>query len=216
MKDRQGSIQKVRVETAIRRLYKKQVSPDPIEQFTRWFEEALQAGIADANAMVLATSPPDGFPTARMVFLKDYGQDGFIFFSNFRSRKSRHLMSNPKASLLFYWSELERQVRIEGTVGRLSREAAEAYFRSRPRENQLAAWLPDQSEVAQDRQSVEGEIEEVRRRFEGRDVQMPDFWGGFLVKPQRMEFWQGRHSRLHDRLRYSLVDDQWRIERLFP
>jgi pyridoxamine 5'-phosphate oxidase len=190
---------------------------DPIRQFEKWFQQALAANALDANAMTLATATPDGQPSARVVLLKAFDASGFTFFTNYESRKSRELTANARAALLFFWPELQRQVRIEGTVEPVSEAESDEYFRSRPLGSRLGAWASAQSEVISSREVLEDRVREAAQRFPDGEVPRPPFWGGFRIRPQTIEFWQGRPDRLHDRLRYQLVPpDGWRIERLSP
>jgi pyridoxamine 5'-phosphate oxidase len=190
---------------------------DPIAQFERWFDEARAAGIPEANAMALATADALGMPSARVVLLKRLDARGFCFFTNYDSRKGRELAANPRAALCFYWQPLERQVRVEGTVEKTSREDSEAYFRTRPLEAQIGAWVSRQSEVIESRQELERRQAESAARFAGAPVPLPDFWGGYRVVPESVEFWQGRPGRLHDRLRYERsAAGAWVIRRLSP
>ena len=198
-----------------RGLQESDVDPDPIAQFRRWFDEALAAHLPEPNAMTLATATPDGKPSARSVLLKGFDQRGFVFFTNYESRKAHELIANPQAALIFYWAELERQVRVEGSVSRVSEEESDAYFASRPRSSQLGAWTSPQSQVIAGRAVLDQRLEQMGQQF-GDDVPRPPHWGGFRVAPQVIEFWQGRPSRLHDRLRYRCEDGRWIIERLAP
>jgi pyridoxamine 5'-phosphate oxidase len=193
------------------------VDPDPIVQFRRWFGDARAAGLAEPEAMTLATTGPDGRPSARMVLLKGFDQRGFVFYTNYTSRKSRELAANPAAALVFWWPPpLQRQVRIEGLVERVSHEESEAYFRTRPFGSQLGAWASNQSEVIPDRDVLEKRLEELSARYADGEVPLPPFWGGFRLAPDVIELWQGRPNRLHDRLRYRRDGDRWTIQRLSP
>lgn len=201
-------------------LRKSDLVGDPITQFERWFDEAVAAGLPEPNAMVLATSTPDGAPSARIVLLKGYDERGFTFFSSAMSRKGRELADNPRAALLFPWHAMERQVRVEGGVETLDREVTLRYFQSRPRGSQLGAWASEQSALISDREALEERARAAARRWpKGEPVPLPDSWTGYRVAVQTIEFWQGRESRLHDRLRYrpsGSTGNPWVIERLAP
>jgi len=192
------------------------VDPDPIRQFHRWFEEATLAEIPEANAMTLATATPQGQPSARVVLLRGYDERGFAFFTNYESRKGRELDANPRAALVFHWHDLERQVRIEGAVERVSADESDAYFQSRPAGSRLGAWASRQSEVIPSRADLEARTRQLETRYPDGLIPRPDHWGGYRVIPEIIEFWQGRPSRLHDRLRYSKQGSLWLIERLSP
>lgn len=193
------------------------VNSDPIKQFELWFEEAVRAGQMDPEAMTLATTPGDGRVSARIVLLRGCDQRGFAFFTNYDSRKGQELDENRSASLVFYWSTLNRQVRIEGQVQKVDADESETYFRSRPRGSQLAAWASPQSDVIESREDLESRFAEVEKRFEDEEVPCPPFWGGYRVKPDSIEFWQGRESRLHDRIVYRRSEQgEWERERLAP
>ena len=192
------------------------VASDPVEQFRRWFDEALEADLHEPNAFVLATATRDGLPSARVVLLKGLDERGFVFYTNYEGRKGRELEENPRAALLFYWGELERQVRIEGTASRVSEEESDAYYAGRPRGSRLGALASEQSRVVGSREVLEGRIRTLEAEYEGRDVPRPAFWGGYRVEPEALEFWQGRENRLHDRLVYRRGDGGWRMERLQP
>lgn len=193
-----------------------QVGDDPIAFFRTWQDEAVDAGIFLPEAMALATVGEDGAPSARMVLLKGVSSAGFTFFTNYESRKSRELENEPRACLLFHWPILERQVRVEGRVARISPEESEAYFRTRGRGSRIGAWASRQSEPLESREVLEGAVAETERRFEGGDVPLPPFWGGFRLAPTTIEFWQGRANRLHDRLEYRRTDGGWTVRRLYP
>jgi len=198
-------------------LRREDLSADPIEQFARWIEEACLAELVEPNALTLATVSADGQPALRTVLLKSFDARGFVFFTNLESRKARHIGENPKVSLLFPWLALQRQVCINGTAERVSISESMVYFASRPFASQLAAWASRQSKVISARAILEMKWEEAKRKFSEGKVPMPSFWGGFRVKPQEIEFWQGREHRLHDRFLYTLqAEDAWRLERIAP
>lgn len=201
---------------SLRELSEESVLKNPLEQFRIWLDEAINSNIVEPNAMTLATSGKHGTPSARIVLLRKFDERGFVFFSNYFSAKANDLNENPKASILFYWAELERQVRISGIVEKVSREDSEEYFATRPRGHQISAWASEQSKVISDRKELERQFLEIEKKFEGKEIPLPPFWGGFRFVPFVYEFWQGRESRLHDRIRYSLIDGNWKIERLSP
>ena len=189
---------------------------DPIELFGEWFEQAKESGILLPESASLATASRDGVPSSRMVLLKSFAADGFVFFTNYGSRKAKEMDENPNASLLFHWVVLQRQVRVEGSVERISAEASAAYFRTRTRGSQIGTWASRQSEEVEDRSALEGQAKEIERRFKGQDVPFPPFWGGYRLIPERIEFWQGRLNRLHDRLLFMRAEGGWAARRLYP
>jgi pyridoxamine 5'-phosphate oxidase len=197
-------------------LDKADVDPDPIVQFHEWFEKVIDADLHEPNAMVLATATRDGRPSARTVLLKGYDEQGFVFYTNYEGRKARELETNPICALLFYWGELERQVRIEGRASRLSGEESDTYFAGRPRGSRLGAWASEQSRSVEDRSILEERLRALETEYEGRDIPRPLFWGGYRVEPDTIEFWQGRENRLHDRLVYLRNEGGWKIVRLQP
>lgn len=197
-------------------LRRSDVSRDPTEQFRRWFGEALSVDLHEPNAFALATSTPDGRPSARIVLLKGFDERGFVFYTNYEGRKGRELENNPRAALLFYWGELERQVRVEGTVARLPDEESDAYFASRPRGSRLGAVTSEQSRAIRGRKVLEDRLEKLEQDYEGKEIPRPPYWGGYRLKPGAFEFWQGRENRLHDRISYRLQGGVWKIERLQP
>jgi pyridoxamine 5'-phosphate oxidase len=206
-----------REESSMRGLVEAETSADPIEQFRVWLEGAQAAQLHEPNAMTLATCAGGGGPAARMVLLRGFDARGFVFYSNRESRKGRELAANSRAALVFYWGELDRQVRIEGVTEWTTEAESDAYFRSRPRGHQLSAWASSQSEVIPDREFLEREMAELTKRYEGQEVPRPPYWGGYRVVPQTIEFWQGRPSRLHDRLLYTRQSNgMWARERLAP
>lgn len=206
----------------IRKEYSKEVldeshtEQDPFAQFDKWWHEALSSEIDEVNAMTLATADTKGKPSARIVLLKGYDQNGFVFFTNYESRKGEQLQTNPQASLVFFWKELERQVRIEGMVERISASASDEYFFSRPVESQIGAWSSPQSRVIPSRITIEENVQSYQQLFSGKEIKRPPHWGGYVVKPGMIEFWQGRPSRLHDRIRYTYSGGSWTRERLAP
>ncbi len=193
------------------------VAPDPFAQFEQWMQQALNSELPEPTAMTLATATPDGRPSARIVLLKGFDASGFVFYTNYESRKGIELEQNPQATLLFFWPELERQVRIEGRVERISAEESTAYFQSRPKESQLGAWASPQSRVIAGREVVEQRYQELSAQFKHDEtLPLPPFWGGYRLVPTYFEFWQGRPSRLHDRICYTLNQGNWTIARLAP
>ncbi len=210
------SIADIRTDYRQASLTEADVDPDPIIQFGRWFDDALRAEVLEPNAMCLATATPDAYPSARIVLLKEYDQRGFVFFTDYRSRKGQELSDNPHASLCFFWAELERQVRISGAVQRVTRAESDAYFQSRPLPSRIGAWTSTQSAVLTSRDALETALAETAERFSGQDVPLPGHWGGFRVVPTEIEFWQGRPSRLHDRIEFRREAGAWHPRRLSP
>lgn len=191
--------------------------PDkPIPLFKQWMDEAIHSEVMEPNAMALATVDEDNHPDVRTVLLKGIEDRAITFFTNYLSRKARELSKTPYASCVFWWPELERQIRLRGPVGKLSEEVSERYFKSRPRESQIGAWASHQSEVIENREELERKFNEIESRFAGKDVPKPDYWGGYSITPAEIEFWQGRPGRLHDRIRYRKEDQTWNRERLSP
>jgi pyridoxamine 5'-phosphate oxidase len=192
------------------------LNPDPMAQFELWFKQAQAAELLEPNAMVLSTVSPEGAPYQRTVLLKYFDRDGLVFFTNYGSRKAQHIAGNAQVALLFPWYPLERQVAIAGTASKISAAESLRYFSSRPRGSQLGAWVSQQSEIISSRQLLDMQFEKMKEKFLNQEIPLPDFWGGYRVKPTSFEFWQGRSSRLHDRFLYSLKDGDWAIARLSP
>ncbi len=204
------------VKGALQGLDQERASGDPVEQFRDWFETAEKAGLHLPNAFTLATATSDGAPSARVLLLKGFDRDGFVFYTNYESRKCEDLAENPRAAMVFHWTDLERQVRIQGPVEKVSREQSDAYFQSRPRGSRIGAWASSQSSMLESRRELEEQVKKYEREFKGKDVPLPPFWGGFRLRPEMVEFWQGRADRLHDRLCYRREGHGWKIVRLSP
>jgi pyridoxamine 5'-phosphate oxidase len=203
--------------TPLETLDEKLVERDPIKQFQLWFDDAVAAKLPLAEAMTLATATPEGRPSARMVLLKQVDEDGFVFFTNYHSAKASQLDSNPYAALVFYWNALDRQVRVEGRVERTSAEESESYFQTRPRESQIGAWASPQSSVIAGRDVLEQRAQELEDYYRDRAIECPGYWGGYRLRPDKIEFWKSRIGRLHDRILYELTSDgTWSIKRLAP
>ena len=211
------SISDIRKDYILHSLTEQDVDSDPIRQFSTWWNEATKAQIEEVNAMTLATASLEGVPSARTVLLKGFDDNGFTFFTNYNSHKAKDLEENPRACLLFFWKELERQVRITGLVTKTSVSESDIYFESRPQGSRIGAWASPQSEVITNREWLEANEKTFNDRFSNGPIKRPPFWGGYRVKPVNFEFWQGRANRLHDRIRYALSDNGvWTIERLAP
>jgi len=210
------SIADLRRSYTLQQLNEADVSPDPIKQFQIWFDQAIAAQLPEPNAMTLATASKDGIPSARIVLLKGVDHRGFVFYTNYESRKGKELTENPQAAIVFLWTVLERQIRIEGRVEKVFDQETETYFQSRPLESRLGAWASDQSCVIPDRDVLEKRFQELQTQYQDQEIPRPPHWGGYRVVPTVIEFWQGRPNRLHDRLRYRLNEGDWLIERLAP
>ena len=210
------NIADIRKEYKLKLLLEKDVDADAIRQFQQWWNEALLSNIEEPNAMTLATTNKHGKPSARIVLLKGLSNDGFVFYTNYESRKAGELKENPHAALLFFWKELERQVRIEGTITKTSEQESAEYFSSRPQLSKIGAWSSPQSSVIPSRDELEKNVSKYQQQFGDGEIPRPPHWGGYIVKPTVIEFWQGRRNRLHDRLQYTLRNDKWIIERLAP
>lgn len=207
---------------SIRKTYKLQsllesdAQPNPIKQFEKWWQQAIDSKIEEPNAMILATTTSDGKPSARTVLLKNFTNEGFVFFSNYQSHKAAQIEENPFVALLFFWKEMERQVRVEGSIHKVSAEESDTYFASRPRESQIGAWSSPQSEEIENREFLQQNVIKYNTQFNTENIPRPEFWGGYIVVPSMIEYWQGRPGRLHDRLQYTSTNNEWIIKRLAP
>jgi pyridoxamine 5'-phosphate oxidase len=210
------NIADIRKEYKLQTLLETDMAPDPVVQFDKWWGEAINSNIDEVNAMTLATADKNNMPSARIVLLKGYDKNGFVFFTNYQSHKGEQLQQNPNACLVFFWKELERQIRITGTVKKISTAESDAYFLSRPAGSRMGAWASPQSSVIANRQIIEQKLSELEQQFGNNTITRPPHWGGYIVKPVQIEFWQGRPSRLHDRMQYTLQEGSWVIERLAP
>ena len=192
------------------------INPDPIEQFDIWFKDAHDIGLKDPNAMNVASATKDGVPSSRMVLLKSYDKNGFIFYTNYTSRKSREIIDNPLVALNFFWDALERQVRVEGKIKKIDSKISDEYFASRARLSQLGAHASNQSEVIENYDVITNKLKELEKKFEGEEIPRPEHWGGFIIVPDSIEFWQGHQGRIHDRLKFRRADQKWKLDRLSP
>lgn len=212
-----NSVADLRKEYTLQGLNETDIDPNPFKQFRTWFDQALEAQLPEPNAMTLTTVTADGRPAARIVLLKHFDEQGFVFYTNYKSQKGQELAQNPWAAFVFWWAELERQVRIEGYTQKVSDQESDAYFQSRPWGSRLGSWVSQQSQVIHDREVLEDRLQELTVEYQDQDVPRPTHWGGYRLNPTSIEFWQGRPNRLHDRLRYRrLGDDNWLVERLSP
>ncbi|WP_219225365.1 pyridoxamine 5'-phosphate oxidase [Pedobacter antarcticus] len=210
------NLQNLRQEYKAAELHESDVAANPADQFASWFKDALGAQLFEPNVMTLATADAMGKPSARIVLLKEFDSTGFVFYTNYESKKGKQLAENPQASLLFFWPELERQVRIDGVVSRVSAEASDTYFHSRPTGSQIGAVASPQSQIIPDREYLQKKVSVLKSEFQGHEIPRPEHWGGYILEPQAIEFWQGRPSRLHDRINYTFEDGVWVISRLAP
>jgi len=216
MKLNKNNLHDLRQEYRTAQLTENDVDPNPLHQFGKWFSAALDAQLYEPNVMTLATADRFGKPSARIVLLKEYDENGFVFYTNYESKKGIDLLENPEAALVFFWAELERQVRIEGVVSKVDPQTSANYFHSRPKGSQIGAMASPQSSVLDSRESLENKVVQLTKEYEGKEIPAPAHWGGYLIEPTHVEFWQGRPSRLHDRIVYDLVDGSWIINRLAP
>lgn len=216
MEDLKDYIKKLRRDFTLRQLDESSVDPDPVVQFGLWFREAVDSQLPDTNAFVLSTASAQGRPSARVVLLRDFGLKGFSFYTNYNSRKGKEIEANPYAAATFFWHQLERQVRIEGPLIKQSDDESDLYFGGRPAGSKIGAWASPQSKLIRSRHELDLKYAEVEKKYADGNVPRPPFWGGYWLVPDQVEFWQGRPSRLHDRIVYSRADEQWAISRLAP
>lgn len=216
MKNNSDEIANIRREWSSRKLDESNVSSNPFGQFSEWMREAIDADILDPNAMTLATADKSGVPSARIVLLKSIDEKGLVFYTNYESKKAKDLLENPRASVVLFWKELERQIRVIGTVEKISQKESEEYFTTRPYESQIGAWASKQSSELKGRELLEKKFAEIKSKYPEGKVPLPEFWGGFRIIPEQFEFWQGRPSRLHDRIAYFKENGKWKIIRLAP
>lgn len=212
-----SSIADIRKDYQLQSLLESDIEKNPIEQFSKWWNQAIESQIDEVNAMTLATVDNNLKPSARIVLLKDFDENGFVFFTNYNSKKGLDMLNNKNVALVFFWKELERQVRIEGTVEKVSEAVSDDYFNSRPEMSRIGAWASPQSKIIDSREILEKKFQTYKTEFEKKEINRPPHWGGYVVKPESIEFWQGRSSRLHDRMVYEKAgDNEWRINRLAP
>jgi len=216
MEDLRNYLNTIRHDFAKQTLDETDVNANPILQFEKWFEEAVGAQVIDPNAMTVCTATIEGKPSARIVLLRSINENGFIFYTNYTSRKGSEIEMNPNCAMVFFWPELERQIRIEGVLQKQTAEESNIYFNSRPHESKIGAWVSEQSKVISSREVLNKEYEKISEKYPNENVPRPPHWGGYLLKPISIEFWQGRPNRLHDRILYSLKNNSWKIERLSP
>jgi len=216
MEDLRLYINKLRHDFSKSSLTEKEVNPDAILQFEKWFKEAVDAKVNEPNAMTVSTADEKGKPSARILLLRNFGKNGFVFYTNYNSRKGEEISKNPQCALLFFWPELERQIRIEGVLEKQNSSDSDIYFNTRPRGSKLGAWSSPQSKVVSNREELDKAYEMMSNKFPNEEVPRPEFWGGYILKPDTIEFWQGRPSRMHDRILYTNNGKSWKIERLAP
>lgn len=216
MENTNAIINKLRSDYAQMELNEKDISTNPFVQFEKWMNEALKAEVAEPHAMMLATVDSQGKPSARIVLLRGFSADGFIFYTNYTSKKGKDINHNPHAAITFFWPQLERQIRIEGTLQKVDEKTSEDYFASRPRESKIGAWVSEQSQKINSREELENRFIELSAKYPTEAIPRPSYWGGYQLKPTLLEFWQGRPSRLHDRIQFQLINHNWQIQRIAP
>lgn len=214
--DLHDEIKKLREDFIKGHLLESEVDPNPFKQFEKWLGQAVEAKVSEVQAMTLCTVSPEGKPASRIVYLREFENNQFWFYGNYNSRKAKNIEANPNVSLSFFWPDLERQIRIEGTVTKCDNTYSDNYFNNRPRESKIGSWSSDQSAKIKSREELDGLVNEYTKKFEGKEVTRPEFWGGWVLKANYYEFWQGRKSRLHDRIIYTSENNNWKIERLAP